>query len=318
MILCVTLNPCLDKTLLVPEWTPGDLVRGLSVREIVGGKGNNVARALKRLGHLDVQPVLLLGGSVGRRCEELLRNDDAMEPMIVATESPTREILTVRTEGTDDQSAFFDPDPSIQTQEADALIGVIGQALASGAVQALVMSGSSPSPSTHGVYSELIALANERRVPTFLDTYGPALESIWGFWPEVIQMNMREASIHLKMGNKRPGDADIIGLLDRLSRRGVRIAVVTDGPNRFLARVEGTTYRVAPPAIEPINPIGSGDCFLAGLVAGQLARLNPVDLLRHATGCAVANALVWDAGDITLDKVASHAIEVSVNPLGRS
>jgi len=317
MILCVTLNPCLDKTLLVPEWTPGDSVRGVSVREIVGGKGNNVARALKRLGHPDVQPVLLLGGSVGRRCEEHLRNDDAMEPIIVATESPTREILTVRTDGTDDQSAFFDPDPTIQIQEADALIGVVGQALSCGGVRALVMSGSSPSLATHGVYSELIALANERRVPTYLDTYGPSLESIWGFWPEVIQMNFREASLHLKLGNKRPGDAEIIGLLERLSRHGVRVAVVTDGPNRFLARIEGTTYRVAPPAIEPINPIGSGDCFLAGLVDGRMSGLNPVDLLRRATACAVVNALAWDAGDITSDKVASLAGEVAVDLLGR-
>ena len=47
MILCVTLNACLDKTLTVPPWRPGDLVRGTAVREVVGGKGNNVARALR-------------------------------------------------------------------------------------------------------------------------------------------------------------------------------------------------------------------------------------------------------------------------------
>ena len=44
MILCVTLNPCLDKTLTVPHWRPGDLVRGVAVRDVVGGKGNNVSR----------------------------------------------------------------------------------------------------------------------------------------------------------------------------------------------------------------------------------------------------------------------------------
>ena len=50
MILCVTLNPCLDKTLTVPSWKPGDLVRGTELRHVVGGKGNNVARALLNLG----------------------------------------------------------------------------------------------------------------------------------------------------------------------------------------------------------------------------------------------------------------------------
>ena len=71
MILCVTLNPCLDKTLMVPDWKPGDLVRGTEVREVVGGKGNNVARALTRLGRT-ARPVTFLGGSVGQHCAELL------------------------------------------------------------------------------------------------------------------------------------------------------------------------------------------------------------------------------------------------------
>src|SRR5580700_10010645 len=75
MILCVTLNPCLDKTLTVPPWRPGDLVRGRAMREVVGGKGNNVARALARLGRKP-RPVTFLGGFVGARCESLLQSGD--------------------------------------------------------------------------------------------------------------------------------------------------------------------------------------------------------------------------------------------------
>ena len=59
--LSLTLNPCLDKTLTVPDWKQGDNVRGSLVREVVGGKGNNVARALKALGE-SVRPMTFLGG----------------------------------------------------------------------------------------------------------------------------------------------------------------------------------------------------------------------------------------------------------------
>src|SRR6185437_12243192 len=97
MILCVTLNPCLDKTLTVPSWRPGDLVRGTAVREVVGGKGNNVARALRRLGQSS-RPVTFLGGAVGTTCESLLRSDDGLDPIVVPTAGPTRVILTVHTE----------------------------------------------------------------------------------------------------------------------------------------------------------------------------------------------------------------------------
>ncbi len=312
MILCVTLNPCLDKTLTVPIWTPGDSVRGLAVREVVGGKGNNVARALKRLGRSQIRPVSFFGGAVGKRCWQLLTSDDGMDPIVTTTAAPTREILTVRTEGSADQTAFFDPDPAVTTEEAQELIQSVGTALRSGEVQALTLSGSSPSETTHEVFSELIALAQAWRVPSFLDTYGPSLAAIWAFRPTVMQVNFREASMDLGMTKGRPGDAEILGMLQGWSRRGVKVAIVTDGPNRFLAMVNGKAFRVKPPAIEPVNPIGSGDCFLAGLTDGYLNELEPIKLLQFATACAVANALVWDAGAIGLEDVQRIADEVVV------
>ncbi|MDB5352712.1 MAG: fructose-phosphate kinase/fructose-6-phosphate kinase [Planctomycetota bacterium] len=317
MILCVTLNPCLDKSLTVPPWSHGETVRGLAVHEVVGGKGNNVARALSRLGRPDVRPVTFLGGAVGRRCQELLLRDDRLDPLITPVEASTREILTVRTEGTADQTAFFDPNPAITSEEADSLARSVEEAMASGTVQALTLSGSSPSPSTHGLYSDLICLARARKIAVFLDTYGPALDAIWGFWPDVIQLNLREAAMHLGLPKGHPSETDVLDLLDRWSRHGVSVAVVTDGPNRFLARIRGTTYRVRPPAIEPVNPIGSGDCFLAGLVDGTLKGLEPEPLLRLAVSCAVANALVWDAADLHPEALGEIEARVGVEILNR-
>jgi len=314
MILCVTLNPCLDKTLTVPAWRPGDSVRGSAVREVVGGKGNNVARAAARLGRA-ARPVTFLGGPVGDRCEVLLRRDDGFDPLLTRTEAPTRVILTVRTGDTPDQTAFFDPDPAVLPAEAEAFFHRVEGALTEGGVSAVTLSGSSPSPATHGLYSDLIALARSRKVPVFLDTYGPALDAIWGFWPQAVQLNRREAGLHLR--DASPSEDALSGLLDRWTRHGVSCGVVTDGPNPALAVVHGRRYRVTPPAIEPVNPIGSGDCLLAGLADAWLSGLPPEGLLRHAFGCAVANALVWDAGAIDPEEVARQRDAVFIEPLPR-
>jgi 1-phosphofructokinase family hexose kinase len=313
MILCVTLNPCLDKTLIVPPWKPGDSVRGTSVREVVGGKGNNVARALTRLGR-PARPVTFLGGTVGALCEDLLRRDDGLDPLATPAASPTRVILTARIEGKADQTAFFDPDPDITPAEAEALYHRVEGAFTAGGVQALTLSGSSPSPSTHGLYSDLIALARTRRVPVFLDTYGPALDAIWGFWPDVLQLNRREAASYLR--SSRPGDAEVFGLLDRWAGHGVRCALVTDGPGPVLIRAFGRRYRATPPTIDAVNPIGSGDCLLAGLADGWLSGLEPEAMLRRGLACAVANALVWDAGAIDPEEVRRQedAIAIEAEP----
>ncbi len=299
MILCVTLNPCLDKTLTVPAWRPGDNVRGTALREVVGGKGNNVARALGRLGR-SARPATFLGGAVGDRCEALLRGADGLDPLVVRTEAPTREILTVRGENVP-ATAFFDPDPAISPAEAEALLRAVEAALTAGGVEALTLSGSSPGASTHGLYSDLIALARARRVPAFLDTYGPPLDAIWGFWPAAIQLNRREAGLLLR--NPHPTDAELARLLEGWSRRGVEAAVVTDGPDAVLARIGDREYQATPPAIDAVNPIGSGDSLLAGLVDARLAGLGPEATLRRAVAAGVANALVWDAGGIDPEEV---------------
>ena len=314
MILCVTLNPCLDKTLTVPTWKPGELVRGVAVREVVGGKGNNVARALIRLGRT-ARPVTFLGGSVGQYCGELLRRDDGLEPIVVATGASTRVILTVLTQSSTDQTAFFDPDPAVTPAEADVLVDRVQQALAEPGVSALTLSGSSPSPATHGVYSDLISLGRTRRIPVFLDTYGPALEGIWGFWPSVIQINRKEAAD--KIGKSTVNDQDVLGLLANWHRHGVICGVVTDGPNPALVQVREKRYRAIPPAIRALNPIGSGDSLLAGLVDAWLAGTDTEPMIRHAMGCAAANAVVWDAGAVEPEQAGRFASEVILEPIGR-
>ena len=292
---------------------PGDLVRGTAVREVVGGKGNNVARALRSLAR-QPRPVTFLGGSVGRHCERLLRSDDGLDPIVVATESSTRVILTLRTEATSEQTAIFDPNPALSLNEAEARAACVDRELACGAIDALCLSGSSPSQATHSLYSDLIAMAQARSVPVFLDTYGPALTAIWGFWPTVIQLNRREAALHLR--KPEASDRDVAALLYEWSRRGVHCAVVNDGPNPVTIVHRGKSYRAVPPPITPINPIGSGDCLLAGLVDGWLSGLEPESLLRHAVACAVANALVWDAGAIEITEVARWRDQVVVEPDG--
>lgn len=295
MILCVTLNPCLDKTLSVPPWKPGDSVRGLDVSEVVGGKGNNVARALKRLGR-GAKPVTFLGGPVGERCASMLREEEGFETLIVPSMAPTRTILTVRTEESADQTAFFDPDPEISADEADELLRSVDRVISSGGVEAITLSGSSPSEATHGLFLDLISMARMRRLPVFLDTYGPPLETIWGFWPDVIQLNRRELSQHLRKDD--PTDDEILALLGTWNTHGVRLAIVTDGPDAALVMVDGQFFSALPPEIDVVNPVGSGDCLLAGIVDSWLSGLEPEAMIRRGFACAVANALVWDAGAI--------------------
>lgn len=310
-ILCVTLNPCLDKTLITPAWKPGDNVRGTALREVVGGKGNNVARALNGLGQL-ARPATFLGGPTGTRCEYLLHHDDRMSPIIIETDAETRTILTVRTGNSAEQSAFFDPDPAISETEAALLIQAIRREMQFGLVSALTLSGSSPSPGTHRVYGELINQAREFGVMVLLDTYGMALKSLGSAVPDVIQLNRKEVAGMIGVELDDLSEIQAFDWLGQWIGLGASLAVLTQGPDAVLAVSRQGKWRALPPQIQPVNPIGSGDCFLAGLTMSKLLHESDEANLRFAVACAVANARVWDAGAITIDQVATWAPLISV------
>jgi fructose-1-phosphate kinase PfkB-like protein len=222
-------------------------------------------------------------------------------------------ILTVLTQGTTDQTAFFDPDPEISPREAENLRGHVRRELDGPDVEALTLSGSSPSAATHSLYSDMIGLARARGIPVFLDTYGAALDAIGESWPTVIQLNRREAAGRLRKPSVT--DADVLGLLADWRARGVECAVVTDGPDSVLIQYGDRTYRAEPPAIEVVNPIGSGDSMLAGLVDGWLTGGDPESILRHAIACAAANASVWDAGAVDPETVRRLEGVIKLEPI---
>lgn len=313
-ILCVTLNPCLDKTLTVPAWKPGDNVRGTAVREVVGGKGNNVARALKGLG-LKARPCTFFGGATGHRCAELLKRDDGLEPLAIASDAETRTILTVRTGETAIQSAFFDPDPAISAAEAENMFQAIQNEIKSGQVRALTLSGSSPSKATQGLYGELIRLARSNAIPVFLDTYGAALKNLGDAVPDVIQLNRKEVSGILGLNQDSITQKEILAWLKCQVDRGSNFAIVTQGPDNILAATPEGFLVASPPVIEPVNPIGSGDCFLAGLTFASLQDATPEMQLKTAAAAAVANAMTWDAGAINTESLTHWLDQVQLRQL---
>ena len=73
MIITVTLNAAIDKTMAVPNFQPGRRHRTVDQTEMPGGKGVNIARVLKALGH----PVIATGlaiprASAARRIQDVL------------------------------------------------------------------------------------------------------------------------------------------------------------------------------------------------------------------------------------------------------
>ena len=163
--------------------------------------------------------------------------------------------------------------------------------------------GSSPSPATHGVYSDLISLAAPGD-PGFSRYLRPCTGGYRGFWPSVLQLNRKEAAG--QVGKSAVNDQDVLSLLANWHRHGVTCGVVTDGPNPGWCRSGKTVPgdSTGDPGSEP-DRLGR---FAARRPGRRLAggdRTEP--MIRHAMGCAAANAVVWDAGAVDPEQARRFA-----------
>ena len=294
MNLCVTLNPCLDKTLDVPAWKPGEhQVRGRAFGQVVGGKGVNVARALVRLGHT-AQPALFLGGELGRLCERLLREQDGFEPLVTWTAAPTREILTVRTESSAEQTAFFDPSPTIAASERDAFVSQVTAAFSHG-TRWCAMSGSSPCAVTDDVYAQLVRSARRSGVSTVVDTYGACFPLALAAAPDVIKLNCLECE--QAFGTTLDTPAAIETAVRRIRGAGAGSVAITFGSRGMVAAWDEHLVAWKPPSVQLVNPIGAGDAMTAGIVDALSRGEDPGAAFRWGMACAVASVENWVACD---------------------
>jgi len=74
MITTISLNPAIDKTILLPTLVRGGVNRLTSARVDIGGKGINVAKILNRL-HVQTQVCGFIGNQNKQNIEELILHE---------------------------------------------------------------------------------------------------------------------------------------------------------------------------------------------------------------------------------------------------
>ena len=189
VILTVTVNPCVDKSIFIERLKVGEFNHGTGWSDVAGGKGNNAARVLKRLG-VPVKALVLVGGPTGRRVAELLRDEDGLDPALVGAQALTRTIFTVR-EADGRATAFVEPADPATPDEAAALRSAFSAALEG--VALVSIGGSVPCPLLDGVYRDWIVEARERGIRTCLDSRGEALRLGLEAAPWMAKPNLAES-----------------------------------------------------------------------------------------------------------------------------
>jgi len=311
MIITVTLNPALDKTLQVPNFTPGRRHRTVDQVTMPGGKGVNVARAIKRLG----QPVIatgLAGGATGTRIVEAL-NDEAVLNAFVRIRDESRTNTAVLDPTTGQQTEINERGPAVSPQELELFSEKL-MYLAQGASMC-VFAGSLPRGMDAGVYAELVREVKRLGVTTVLDTDGEPLRVAMRAEPDIVSPNELEAEE--LVGQEFNDVEDRAQAVIDMTRLGAREAIMTvrDGCYAHVLDDGPALYRVTVPEQEARSRIGSGDAFLAGYVAARYCGRPPVECLRYGVACGAESIQHFGAGVLDPLRVERLLAEVGAERL---
>ena len=221
MIVTVTLNAALDRTLTVPHFQMSQRHRASQVLTLAGGKGINVARALKRL-EVPVVATGLTGGRTGTRIVEELTAEAILNDFVrIGEESRTSTAVVDPTESS--YTEINEWGPKVTTEELEMLLEKLHY-LSRGA-DYVVFAGSLPRGVEESFYAEAVRDLNRRGVPVVLDTEGEPLRLGTEAEPFLISPNQREAE-HV-VGQELEDEEDYLMALDAIAELGARNVHIT-------------------------------------------------------------------------------------------
>lgn len=301
MIVTLTLNPSLDRSIEIAAFHRGAVIRATSTRLDPGGKGVNVARALAEH-RRKTCAVLPAGGPDGTELTTLLSRS-GLDVRAVPVSGPTRSnVSLIEPDGV--VTKINEPGGRLSESDLDAVVEAV--LAAAGGADWVVACGSLPPGTPPDSYARLCRLLAPTGVRVALDSSGPALSTAVPAGPDLVKPNRTELAEFAGTPVATLGDA-VTSAQSMCAAGAGQVLVSLGADGALLVDRDGWVYGEAP-AVQPVSTVGAGDAMLAGFLA---AGATGPEALRE--GLAWGSAAVAQPGsrmpgpaDIDRDAVRIH------------
>jgi 1-phosphofructokinase/tagatose 6-phosphate kinase len=310
VIITVTLNAAIDKSLSVPSFRLGRRHRTVERRALAGGKGVNIARMLKTLG----APVIATGfqgGPTGTQIVAQLGEESILHDFVrIREESRTNTSVLDPTTG--EQTEINEQGPRVDPDEVEQFREKLLY-LARGAA-IVVFAGSLPRGIEPDFYAQLVRAVHKLDVLTVVDTDGEALRLATRAEPDVVSPNVVEAEE--LVGHEFNDDADYAAAVREIVALGAGSAIMTTRDGCWAQMlIDGAprAFRVTVPQQESVAAVGSGDAFLAGYVAARYRGSSPAECLSFGVACGAESTGRLGAGLLDVRAVERLLADVAAS-----
>ncbi len=265
MIITVTLNPAVDKTLYVPGFKTGRLNRIESMSVEPGGKGINVSLTLKNM-DAESTAVGIFGGSTGMSIvDELGIRGIKTEAVYVSGDTRTNTKIVCGNELTELNEAGPEAGETSLERLREVILKYAEPA------NIFVFSGSVARGIPDDIYYELISMVRERGAVTILDADGELFRKGIEAMPYAVKPNLTELFTYYDedFGGTIPEDykPHVVDYAAKLIESGIETVIVSLGADGayFTNGVNNMFLESEIDDSEVVSSVGAGDSMVAGL-----------------------------------------------------
>ncbi len=283
MILSITLNPCIDKTIYLDQLEVGSYNRVKNTRTDLAGKGINVSTVLNHL----KEDTMCMGFNFrnnGSMLERVL-NERGLKHNFVPVEGSIRTNIKLFDQSCQVMTEINEAGAFVSSSAIHRLLDEVDAFLEH--THILVLSGSIPPGVPTDIYQRLIHMAHKKDVKTVLDAAGEPFLLGLEEKPFLIKPNSLEFEQAFKK-EIRAG-AGPLEIARRIVDGGIPYLCISMGADGALLLDKDHTYRAAPLPVEPKGLTGAGDSMVAGICYAIRKRMGSADMLRYAMAAAAGS-----------------------------
>ena len=311
MILTVTINPLLERRFAFEKILSGSESRQGTEELKAGGKGINVSRQLNKL-NVQNLAFTFLGGNNGKLLKEVLLRE-GIDFTFVRTSTETRNAVVAIDKSQKAVTTLFGRNAEVSEVETDEFKTKLEKMIQN--CEAVVFSGSSPCKTTDSIFPFGIEMANKYDKISLCDTYGNHLKDCIDAGPTIIHNNIEETEKSLSFSLNT--EKEKYDYLDFLYSKNIKQAYMTDGGKEAYCSNFDYHFRVKLPEVKSIDPTGSGDSFVAGIIYGWHNNLTFENSLYIASSLGVANAISFDTSNALLKDAEVFNNSILIQPVGK-
>ncbi len=280
-IITLTLNPALDKNIMVDELIPEKKLRCKNPEIAPGGGGVNVSRALNNIG-IKSKAFYVAGGNMGKLFTSLLKNE-SVATKVIQVEDELRENIIVVDNSNNKQYRFGMQGAAVSKEKWNEVLTLLEKEN----FDIIIASGSLPPGVPTNFYKKLAALVNKKKSKLIIDTSGAALkdavdEGVFLIKPNLAELSSLYGKKELKKSEAEKAAKEII------AKGYCEVIVVSLGAEGAMLVTKDECHSVKAPEVKKKTTVGAGDSMVAGIVAALHKNYSWEDVLTYAVACGSA------------------------------